>query len=769
MRERVQVQAPQGPQQLQVTARPGAAVAQAPRIGTSRGQQLARALAEFEPALRAHLNEAQEEFEIKESERAYDTLQGMTFEEAQKLVDSGQLRKTENPWYEAAFQKQFGVSYAGKRKRDMMLAYETSFDKHNGDIEQFITGYIQEDAAKYGNNEFVRSGIREGMGDFLGRLRDQHAEFRAADVRMATADQFYGAAATVVDEAVSTGQDPSAAVRSLYEQHRTAFGMTYQEMDEHVLTLAERYAEQGDSRTVKALLETEVVGGDGQKVGSFTNRAKYADRAATLINKAEAKNADLDREALTHNIVEIRVRARNGQLTDDDQSRLAGLHSDGVISQEFRESLLVQNENARGSALVASENSLAESGYKKHVTDMLVSGRAFGITDYTYTDGSGKEHTLSRDQVLGEVVNDTLTAMARSGYSENEMAATLASWGTGETFEVWENALTDGYLSINQSLLRAGPDGEVQLPEAAMAGYQTWKNLGEHPNLRSRHVTDSRALAVYRDAEALERGGFDPQTALIQSASISRDPGRASLSSRVDANELASAVRKAGENGWSRDAENGAFISHTVETTARVLIDKGLPASRAVKEAQRMFEESHTVINGVAVNTRNKLIPPQFDDISELIIEEFADLHDENPRDLTLVPSMNGEQNWVIARKDTLLPHEEWANGGQFSVTQLQERGEDIDNQTREAARKQAAAGVEVAKIRSQPVKVDENFSWPTDTSQRWATFRGLDRKHRRNILSTPSNGAAYKRLQETYGKQVYPDGGIPTISPDTR
>ena len=675
MRERVQVQSPQGPEALQVSARPGAAVANPRRMGTSAGMQLAEALSSLEPSLRGHLKEAQVEYETKEAERAYDTLQGMTFDDAKRLVDSGTLRATENPWYEAAFMKQFGVSYAGQRKRDIMLTYETGFDKHNGDIEQFIAGHVREDAGKYGDNKFVAAGIREGMGDFLERLRDQHAEFRATNVRNTTVDQFYGAAMTVADEAMANGGDPSAAVRSLYEQHRQAFGMSYQQMDDNVMALAAKYAEEGNLEAVEALLKTDIVGADGQKVGSFLNRPRYAQDAQTILNKAQAQRADRNRELNTLDIVDIRTRAQSGQLTDADRTKLEGMKNSEQISQEMHESLLVQNQNARDGALVASHAHLQEANYKSHVTSMLVAGKAFGITDYTYTDPvTGKERTLKRDEVLQGVVNDTMTAMAQNGYSEPEMAGTMANWGTSATYQVWENALTDGYLALGQALAKADKDGNVQLPPAAMAAYGTWKNLGEYPNVRALHVKDQTALKVYRDAEALERGGMEPETALLAAAGVDRDATRNGLSTQINREELSDVVRRAVENGWGQDAENGGFVSSTIETTARILMDKGLPASRAVKEAERIFSESHTVINGVAVNTRNKLLPPNFGPMAEAVIEDFARMFDEDPSDLTLIPSLNGEQNWVIAHKGTLMPHEEWMNGGSITIRDMQDR-----------------------------------------------------------------------------------------------
>ena len=758
MRDRVQVQGPQGSQPLQTVARPGAASAGAPRVGQSRGELLARSLASIEPEIAGHLDQAQAEYEEKETTRAYDALQGMTFDEAKKLVDSGQLRETENPWYEAAFQKQYGIAYAGKRKRDILKAYETQFDKHNGDLEGFIASHVQRDASLYGENKFVSSGIREGMGDFLGNLRNQHAEFKMGVIKATTVDQFRGAAGTVIDNAVSAGEDPSAAVRNLYEQHRQQFGLTYQQMDDNILALAKEYAAVGDVSTVEALLTTDIKGSDGTNIGSFTSRARYSEDANTILNLARKTRGDLDRTNNTSEVVGLRTRAQQGSLTDEDKAALDALKANRSISQEMHESLLVQNSNAKRGALSASFDALQESSYRSQAMNMLLSGRGFGVTDFTYTDMNGKVKTIKRDEIINGLVTDTLGTMAEEGYSEGEMAATLSNWGVGSTYQVWENALSDGYLSLGQAIFKAGPDGEVQLPPAALAAYGTWRNLGEYPHVRARHVKDQTALRLYRDAEALERGGMEPETALITAARIDRRANRASLSKQIDRQAFGDAVSKVTNGGWwDGELDNGGWASQTIERTARILVDAGLPMERAVEQSVRMFEESHTIINGVAINSRNKLVPPNFGDMADVILEEFAEKHGEDVRDLTLVPSLNGEQTWLIARKETLMPHEDWVNGGSFNITEIQQRAEAERERQAIDARERANKSVEASKQQRKTQK-------EADTSIR--QFNTLSRAHRRNVLDVDPGSPKWEALQRRFGKDIYPDGGYPTIRP---
>ena len=87
MRERVPVQGPQGAQALQTVARPGAVSAGAPRVGISKGEQLARSLAQIAPEIKNQLNEAQAEYEQKEAERKRNEAEGIR--DFQEIVSSG--------------------------------------------------------------------------------------------------------------------------------------------------------------------------------------------------------------------------------------------------------------------------------------------------------------------------------------------------------------------------------------------------------------------------------------------------------------------------------------------------------------------------------------------------------------------------------------------------------------------------------------------------------------------------------------------------------
>ena len=63
---------------------------------------------------------------------------GMSFDEARSAVDSGKMTELQNPWFKAAFMRQYGERLAYERVNELTKEYETNFDKNSGDLDSFI-------------------------------------------------------------------------------------------------------------------------------------------------------------------------------------------------------------------------------------------------------------------------------------------------------------------------------------------------------------------------------------------------------------------------------------------------------------------------------------------------------------------------------------------------------------------------------------------------------------------------------------------------------
>ena len=711
MRERVQVNGPQGPQAIRPVATPNISAIQERREAPSKGLggQLASALSAIQPDIQKHLDDRQTKFQEDEAVRAYDTIQGMTFDEAKSAVDSGRMKEGENPWFDAAFRKQFGIVFAGKRKREILDAYANGFDPETGDIEEFLTGFVNEDASAYGHDQFVSAGIRDGMGTFLTTLRDKNAEDRSG-IRTGKATQgFLDVARETAFEAISKGANVSDAVRALYGQHRDLLGLSFKEMDGMTLSLAEELAAAGDEASVRQLLETEVIGSDGQQVGSFLTRAGTADNARRIIAQAEANRVATARSEYVGGMVKLKTAAATGALTDVDKAVIQSMIEAKTITPAAGEAILVANITAIRRATADSQEASLKTQYEGQVGALMLSGGNVNmVEDYTYIDANGTEKTFKAKDAIQGTIDSTLENMAGSGYSISQLAGTLAGFGVENTYGGWERTLTNGHLSLSAALAQVEKDGTFALPAPAAEAYELWKSMGEYPRLRARHIKDGKALRIYQDAEIFERTGIaDAETSLLMAARVPRDVTGNGISSRIETDRLDSAIGSATDSGgwlWGlfggEEATNAGTVGSTVERLARGLMAGGLGAQDAVKEAGKLFSESHTIINGSAVNTRNLLIPPHFEQSSAFIIADFAANHGADPDDLTLLPSHSGENAWFIADKRTMWPHPEWAQGGSLTMAEIGSRWEAV-----EAARAAKAMGDRNLEIREEAMR----------------------------------------------------------------
>lgn len=634
------------PEAIRTVARPTRDAAPTYTRNQSRGAALAQSLLSIAPTLQGYVQEFQADYQESEANRAYDEIQGMTYEQAQEAVKSGAMRDTESPWYQAAFEKQFGTVYAQRRKRELVDAYNNSFDKHNGNLDEFIAGFAQEDLDRFGGSEFIMSGYRNSMQGVLGQLRDNHAEWKSDWTRERVGQNFGDMAYETVSKTVAEGGDLNAALGALKGEHREAFGLTFQEMDKNIFGIASRLASEGKVEELNQLLTTEIVGPDGTVIGSYMNRQKYAEESASLLEQARANAGSAAREENTATIVGLKQSAAAGNL---NMELAAQLRDSQQISLGEYESLVKQNSDAHVKATIGAQNEQAIDSIKTEALSAVLGGRGYAIQDFTYTDAAGKTQTIPRERLIEGAVTDSMNSLAQKGASPGMMAEQLSSYGVDVTYSVWENLMSDGYLTLTEAAATDG-NGETKIPETALRAYATYKALAETPQLRSRHINNTDAENVWSTAMLLEQHGFSPEDAIMRASKPASAAGEAAANSfgRQEFEALADSINP---GLFGEDMANGAAALGQTEALAKFYISRGVPKKQAVEQAIEDYEASHTTINGVSVNTRNVFLPNNFEDASLVVLQEFAEMHDEDVDDLTLIPSHDGSNNWVIAYK----------------------------------------------------------------------------------------------------------------------
>lgn len=693
MAERPQVRTDFGqPELVRTTARPMRERAPVHSLKQSRAGALAKSLVSIAPALHGFIEEAEQDYKVDEENRAYDEIQGMTFDEAQRRVKSGEMRQTESPWFQAAFEKQFGTVYANRRKRELVDAYNNEFDKHNGDLDSFIAEFAGSDLEKFGGSDFIMSGYREGMQGVLPELRNQHAEWQSQWTRERVSEGFGSIVYDAVGTAVENGDDLNQVLGLLKGDHRESFGMTFKEMDGHIFSVAGRFAAEGNVEAAEAILSTEMVGPDGTVIGSYMNRPQYAEKATELLETAKATRGSERRDENTATVVALKDGAATGNL---DTDLALELYEQEQISRAEYENLLRQNNASVRRNTAKAEVQQFEDGIRTEAFKQIVAGNAYAIQDVTYTDAEGKERTVTRETLVDDAVTDVMNQMADKQTPPAIMAEELSSFGVDTTYPVWENLMSDGYLTLTENLAAEDKDGNVQIPETAFKAYATYKALGETPNLRSRHINNPDAERVWQTAELFEEMGYDPKDALM-TAARPPSPGGLAIANRLSRQEITSIANLVKGGVFDGDPVNGSLAINKIERLSKAFVAQGATVKAAVKQAIKDYEGSHTNINGVYVNTRNAYLPPNFEDASLVALQNFAEAADEDVDDITLIPAHDKSNTWVVVNRETRMPVQTVTADTRLHISEIErsyaQAQEEIVDETRAVVEAEIAA-----------------------------------------------------------------------------
>src|SRR5690606_6844025 len=132
------------------TARPVDTYArpQAPQQGNEL-LQLAQALGQINPSLGNLLESEATARRTHAENRAARKLGGMTYEQHLDFMRAGGP-ELHDPWFKAAAMRLFGERQAIHRTNQLTQEYATSFDKENGNLDEFISSAIAQDLEEWG-------------------------------------------------------------------------------------------------------------------------------------------------------------------------------------------------------------------------------------------------------------------------------------------------------------------------------------------------------------------------------------------------------------------------------------------------------------------------------------------------------------------------------------------------------------------------------------------------------------------------------------------
>lgn len=688
-RGRVQVRNPIGDVALQPQARPVDTYSrpQAAPSGPNGLQQLAGALAQISPALTNYLDNTAAKAQKDAEDRAMRRIGGMSFQEARDAVNSGKMTEMDNPWFKAAFMKQYGERLAYERVNELSTEYETNFDKNSGDVDGLIRGRTSDDLDQYGNDPHFTGAYTKVMDSFGARAKTAQAQYKTEQVKQDTVsgvyDTFHGEA-TSLREAGKTPQEIVSTLRGKYEGNRSLLHVDFKEQDREMVRLAEAFAAKGDMEMVNAILNSDRKGADGTVLGPLSANREFQADAVRIQNGAKRQNFEQNEEATRDVRMDFWDQARQGQLKRDD---LVAWHRDnpGAFSEAQVLSLINQNDTfneQQAKELAKAEQKIALQRNADQAEEDLVSrnleattrGMLPYIEEATVPTKTGETRTISvedQKKAVAKRLVDQTDWLVNKGKATPEQAfgMQVESFSVGNlTNPKWEHVLGAGPKAATQFTLSGG-----EVPPALQDSVDLYMKLhSANPKLLETHIKDSSDRDFYEAYRiATQYGKMTPtqamQTAMMQTSDPSKFQG-AGTQQRFDAiDERVKDITFGGIAGWFSSApRNQGYVANEIGRLGKFYAQNGMGTDAALDEAKKRFEATHSEVNGNFVYTAGRDIPPNFGQLATFAIEQyvkdFGEKEGVDVGDLTLRPATNG-QGWMIVHQSGQYPVENAARG----------------------------------------------------------------------------------------------------------
>lgn len=683
------------PQRLAPTANPVNTYArpQAPS-STNSWLQLAEALASISPGLNAMLQEQAAARKQEAEDLANRRLGGMSFEEAQRAVKDGTIPEMSNPWFKAAFMKQYGERLAHHRASEIASIYETEFDKENGNLDQFIAERMKEDLDAYGDNKFFASSYLGVMNRFNVTAQSKHQEYLAGRTKDETFQGAYETFLGTARQMMEEGADPQAiaqALREKYEGNRQLLNMPYREQDREMLRVAQTLAEEGHHDLVKALLQTERVAADGTRLGALANNREFAADAARILQRAERVMFDNNEKASFDQRMVFFDQSFTGNL---DRAELEKWHKDnpGAFSDSQVQTLIARNQSVIEQAQKEAEKQrtklLLEEQSRRSVEAMeqadlaaFEAGLAPFLEDGVVLNERGETEVRTADERRKRLADNAVTRI-RERVERGEItpeqafeAEVKGFSGNGLVHPQWKTVLGAGSVSATTYAISGG-----EIPPALKEGAELYLRLhATDPSLLQRHIPDSSAMDFYEAFRiAKQYGRMDDNQAYQQAISVTNDPDKyEGVHMRQRYDDIDKAVTGLQSNAFVRmfglgtaPADNAGYVGNEISRIAKFYARSGLGTQEAIEQAKKRFEDTHSQINGWWVYTADRDVPPDFEKLVNSALEdyvaEFGEAEGLEVDDLSIRPATNGSGAWQIINRYTGAPVE---NGERRYIT----------------------------------------------------------------------------------------------------
>lgn len=643
--------------------------------------QLAESLASLNPALMRYANVRKETMDETLSARVTQRYAGKSYEEQKVLMKDDP--DAQSLLGRRAIAANVGRAAAAQAGRTAAEFYETQFDKDGGDLDGYLNGVLRSAIDEHPDDPLFAEQFAEVFQPMAASIRSEHTKYRVGTTQEKVAETVHGSWLGTVQSGILKGEDPTAiaeTIRGSYETNKQGLKMSFPDQDKAVVGVIQQLTLQMEQEpgnadkifgVIKALSTGDRTSSDGTKMGRLLDSGSLGPDVAKLLTAADAKVSEIRQRENYKVTDDLMVQAESGNL---DADALDTLFNDptkkGLITEQRRETLLridrTAKEQINDKLIKAQEKDRVRQDLGAITGDAVSAadeGRLSLIEDRDYVDENGEVKSVNVEKQRKEVVGAVLDREKRRVASDKRDPSVVAAESFERQVEVfskngleqpqWSQTMEAGVAAMTTGMAT----GEIS--DTTMQGFDLYKQLAAKTPNYLRSLVGADEANVYEAARILEQAGVaGTKEALAATQRYFADPTRTSSGTAgLRSGQIVEEVDRLG--GQLSNFDNGHVMNPEIEKLAAVLVGAGgLSPKAAVTKAVESVSQGYQTVNGWAVKTSDRRVPPNF---GELATHYLTQWQARNGADLSydlddLAVSAVAGGAWQIIEKSTGLP-----------------------------------------------------------------------------------------------------------------
>lgn len=706
--ERVQVNGPQGT--------PGLSPAAAPTFNyggpeANNASALADALSSLNPALQrfAQVEKAHEDDELPG--KLARALTGKPLDEQGRIIK-------DTPEFQSRLAQNLGSQMVAQATADAHvenfrngvlsgdIAPDTNIDEH-------FTPIINEDMGSNNNPHFAEA-YRARLLPALASIRNEQAKYNATVLGQRQDELITGSLKATLGQALDNDASPEEAYAALRQTFSTVKAVANRPFASQEALLVQHLGQMADTlktdhdyarkaHLIEGILNTERVDPvTGQKLGSLLSSPTLGGDAAKVLHAARGAFNTRDEFDNYQDMAAIHEMAKSADPAFKSTLDAAiKLHPERFTAAE-----LVGLTGTYDTSMARQQAALrvqdVKDGAVSNAMQAARSGKLWAVDDVQYTNATGTEATFKGDAIRKEAISrfeENLDTQYANDPQGRFNAQVQFYSGNLVKNEGWEKLLKGAPFSAS-NVVAAGGD----LPANLTQGLDLYMNLrAKAPQLLQQHVGDQAQDFFEIARVAQQYHSLDAKQALMTAARATTDPNWSKASPGLSKQDTVRAVRSSLGTMWGKDLTDvwNADSPQTEVVEDAMMLNRGLgiPMADAIKEASERVKQNYQIINGTAVRTGDKNVPPNFGELAGRYVDKFYDTNAAALRkegfaksDLHIV-NIGDTPNWAITFRGHPAPLE--FSGANFSLPNLYTEQTQIDETKHAAAGEKLRQAIE--------------------------------------------------------------------------